>query len=105
MHPRQWTSAEFVDDRGSFEEEDPADKFLGVFHLVDGAFFKVLVQLFVSPVGAHFRMNHVLADGGQFIDNREFSVPGVFHFLSSTSPPEEYCEGDQPHGRSTRIIL
>src|SRR4030042_11900 len=34
---------EFVDDRCSLEEEDPADKFLGVFHLVDGAFFKMLV--------------------------------------------------------------
>ncbi|MCK7522544.1 MAG: hypothetical protein MZV64_35110 [Ignavibacteriales bacterium] len=55
-------------------------------HLVNGLLFDLLVEFSVAPVIAHFRVNHVLADGGQFVrqkvvqDLDQFIV--AFHVFS-----------------------
>ncbi|MPN55636.1 hypothetical protein SDC9_203320 [bioreactor metagenome] len=54
------------DDRGPLKEQNSANKVLGMLHLGDSALFDPFVQLAITPIFAHFRMNHVLVDCGQF---------------------------------------
>jgi len=58
------------DCRKALQKKNSADQFFLVLHLVDGAFFEVLVKLLIAPVIAHFGMDHVLVDSRQLVGQK-----------------------------------
>ena len=52
-------------DGRALQEQDALDEALGMLHLGDRARLEVLAQALVAPVFGHFRVHHVLVDGGQ----------------------------------------
>ena len=59
------------------------DVLFGVFHLVYGTLFDDFRQMFIPPVGAHLSLDHVLADGRQFICQKKIEFfDNSCHYLS-----------------------
>ena len=71
---------QFADSGRAFQKENTPDQFLGVLHLIDGTLLDSLMQFPVFPVGAHLRVDHVLADGSQLICQKFVEQGMIFSF-------------------------
>ncbi len=57
-------------DWTTLKEQDACDQLFCVLHFVNRTLLHHFVQPFVTPVGAHLRMHHVLVDGGQLVGQK-----------------------------------
>ncbi len=58
---------QFAQDGFALQEQQTFHQHFGMFHFFNGAVFNDIMELFIAPVLAHDRMEHVLADGSQFL--------------------------------------